>query len=56
MDYSNLDRKLDEVTDKSIQLIDQTIDKSIPKIENLLDRFSSWLSTKLVADDTKHSK
>lgn len=48
--------KLDEVTDKSIQLADKVLDDSIPKVYNVLDAISNWLSSKLDTTESKHSK
>lgn len=47
--------KLDEVTDKSIQLADKLLDEATPRIYNILDRFSDWL-TKQLESEPKSSK
>ena len=48
--------KLDEVTDKSIKLVDKVIDDSVPKVNSFLDKLSTWLSSKLESAESKHSK
>lgn len=47
MEESKLEDKLEEALEKSTQLIEQTMPVIVERCESILDRFISWLDSKL---------
>lgn len=47
MEENKLEDKFEEALDKSAQLIEQTIPVIAERCESILDRFITWLDSKL---------
>ena len=47
MEENKLEDKFEEALEKSAQLIEQTIPVSAERCESILDRFITWLDSKL---------